>query len=113
MTGEGDEISRSLTFAERIDKSMTNLAGFMDSQIEKETDVACVTINFITRPHQFTCFCMLISRLFLAGYMTFVGTMFLLSNHTYIDLLLNAVALAFILELDEYLFACLVSEDTK
>lgn len=46
-------------------------------------------------------------------YMTYAGTFFLLSNHTFIDLLLNSVALAFIFELDEFLYAFLVSEETK
>lgn len=98
---------------ESYDASIEKIAEFMESQIEKEVDETCVTITFISRPHQWTCIGMLVSRLILAGYMAYVGTTFLLSNHSYIDLLLNAVALAFILDVDEYLFICLVSEDTK
>jgi len=72
-----------------------------------------VRIQRISTAHWQMCLLMAIMRIFLVFYMCYVGTFFLLSNHTLIDLLLNAVALAFIFELDEFLYSFLVSEETK
>merc|ERR1719409_1756227 len=52
-------------------------------------------------------------RVYLLVYMWHVGSMFLLTNHKYDDLLLNAVALAFIFELPEFLYTFLVSDEMK
>jgi len=60
-----------------------------------------------------TLLCMLMVRGILVAYMAYVGTLFLLMNHTYLDLLLNAVALAFVFDIDDFLYAQLVSEETK
>jgi hypothetical protein len=49
----------------------------------------------------------------MAFYMAYIGTVFLFSNHGFVELLLNAVALAFIFDVDEYIFEYLISEDTK
>jgi hypothetical protein len=67
----------------------------------------------ISRPHQVTCSIMLGTRVFILLYMFHVGSNFLLTNHKYDDLLLNAVALAFIFELPEFLYSFLVSDDLK
>jgi len=76
-------------------------------------DPTAVKIDCISRPHQLTMGCMVIIRLSLLMYMLVVGTFFLLSNHKFLDLLLNAVALAFIFELDEFIFTFLVSDEVK
>jgi len=70
-------------------------------------------IEYISRPHHVVLCCMLVVRFALVTYMAYVGTFFLLMNHTYLDLLLNAVALHFVVEIDELLYDQLVSEDTK
>jgi len=67
----------------------------------------------IARPHQLTIVGMATVRSILLAYLAYAGTYFLLSNRSYIDLLLNALALAFIFELDEFLFVFLVPEQTK
>lgn len=70
-------------------------------------------IRRISLFHRQTVFFIVAVRAIMLVYMTYAGTFFLLSNHTFIDLLLNSVALAFIFELDEFLYAFLVSEETK
>lgn len=72
-----------------------------------------VDIRRISMAHWRMCAIMVLVRAVMLIYMCYAGTFFLLSNHTFIDLLLNSVALAFIFELDEFLFAFLVSEETK
>jgi hypothetical protein len=67
----------------------------------------------ISRPHQVTCWIMLCTRVFILVYMFHVGSNFLITNHQYDDLLLNAVALAFIFELPEFLYSFLVSDELK
>lgn len=70
-------------------------------------------ITKISRAHKGMVTGMLLIRIFLLFYMFHVGSMFLLTNHKYDDLLLNAVALAFIFELPEFLYTFLVSDDMK
>lgn len=72
-----------------------------------------ITITSFARPHQLTIIGMAMIRSVLLMYLGYSGTYFLLSNQSYIDLLLNALALAFIFELDEFLFTFLVPEATK
>jgi len=70
-------------------------------------------ISRISRAHKcMVCF-MFIVRIGLLVYMFHVGSMFLLTNHKYDDLLLNAVALAFIFELPEFIYTFLVSDEMK
>lgn len=52
-------------------------------------------------------------RLVILIFMGIIGTSFLIMQHTHLDLLLNAVALAFIFDLDEFMYAFLISEDLK
>jgi len=70
-------------------------------------------ITKISRAHKAMVTLMLLIRVFLLFYMFHVGSMFLLTNHKYDDLLLNAVALAFIFELPEFLYTFLVSDEMK
>merc|ERR1719156_340492 len=70
-------------------------------------------VDSISRPHLIVCKCMLYVRIFLWFYMGNVGTAFLLATFAYDDLLFNAVALAFIFELPEFLYSFLVSEEMK
>lgn len=67
----------------------------------------------ISLAHKCMVLLMVVLRIFLLFYMFHVGSMFLLTNHKYDDLLLNAVALAFIFELPEFLYAFLVSDEMK
>jgi len=80
---------------------------------EPELDMGAKDIASISRPHHMTLLCMLMVRGILVTYMAYVGTLFLLMNHTYLDLLLNAVALAFVFDIDDFLYVQLVSEETK
>jgi len=70
-------------------------------------------MSCITRPHQSILACMVMIRLTLLAYMSIVGTIFLASNHGFIELLCNAVALGFIFELDELVYMFLVSTEVK
>merc|ERR1719221_408233 len=72
-----------------------------------------VVIKSIDPNHHAVCMIMFALRLFLLFYMMHVGTAYLLSNHSYEDLLLNAVALAFIFELPEFLYVFVVSAEIK
>jgi len=52
-------------------------------------------------------------RFWLVVYLANIGTVYHLSTHTCIDLLLNAIALAFILELPEFIYSFLLPDDAK
>lgn len=67
----------------------------------------------ISRPHWAMCIAMCSVRLCLMIYMCNVGTTFLLATFGYDDLLFNAVALAFIFELPNFLYAFLISDEIK
>lgn len=67
----------------------------------------------LSRFEKYTCWGMWFIRLFLWWYMANVGTTFLLASFAYDDLLFNAVALAFIFELQEFLYVFLVSDENK
>mmetsp|Transcript_133056 Transcript_133056/g.265481 ORF Transcript_133056/g.265481 Transcript_133056/m.265481 type:complete len:669 (-) Transcript_133056:223-2229(-) len=107
-------------YREKVNKRISRMSVRMgeliregESQHSLNVDKKAVSIDCISRPHQMTLGCMVFIRLSLLIYMTIVGTIFLLSNHHYLDLLLNAVALAFIFELDEFIFTFLVSDEVK
>lgn len=87
-----------------------------DSEDEKEDaldEEGKHVIKKISMSHKFMVTSMLAVRVYLLVFMFHVGSMFLLTNHKYDDLLLNAVALAFIFELPEFLYAFLVSDEMK
>jgi len=89
--------------------STKNVTGFSGT----EEGYNKMEILEFARPHFYTCICIVFIRtgiLLLIGY---AGTNFLLSNKTVLDLLLNALALAFIFELDEFLFEYLLSDQSK
>lgn len=78
-----------------------------------ESNVGNHTIMKISFSHKCMVTLMFVIRAGLLVYMFHVGSMFLLTNHKYDDLLLNAVALAFIFELPEFLYTFLVSDEMK
>jgi len=59
------------------------------------------------------CMCLCFLRLCLLIYLFHVGTTFLITEQGYVDLLLNSVALAFILDLPSLLYIVLLSDSTK
>lgn len=67
----------------------------------------------ISRPHWAMCSTMCVIRLCLLFYMGNIGTTFLLATYSYDDLLFNAVALAFIFELPQFLYQFLISDEIK
>eukprot|EP00928_Gymnodinium_smaydae_P079463 TRINITY_DN63385_c0_g1_i1.p1 TRINITY_DN63385_c0_g1~~TRINITY_DN63385_c0_g1_i1.p1 ORF type:complete len:782 (+),score=126.47 TRINITY_DN63385_c0_g1_i1:82-2427(+) len=72
-----------------------------------------VEIKSIDVLHKMVCVAMAIIRTFVLIYLAWAGTEFMLMNLTYIDLLLNSLAIAFIFELDEFLYLFLVPETVK
>jgi hypothetical protein len=82
-------------------------------RLGSDEDDGTHVIYKISRAHKITCTLMCVVRFCLLIYMFHVGSMFLITNHKYDDLLLNAVALAFIFELPEFLYTFLVSDDMK
>jgi len=84
-----------------------------DKFVKEHIAVDSHVISRISLAHKIMVILMLFVRFFLLIYMVDVGSMFLLTNHKYDDLLLNAVALAFIFELPEFLYTFLVSDEMK
>mmetsp|Transcript_1569 Transcript_1569/g.4006 ORF Transcript_1569/g.4006 Transcript_1569/m.4006 type:complete len:694 (-) Transcript_1569:69-2150(-) len=76
-------------------------------------EVESPIIQDISEVHRAICFLIVSLRLWLLLYMANVGTVFTLSTYSYPDLLMNAVALAFVFELPEFLFALLVKAEDK
>jgi len=70
-------------------------------------------LAYITRGTRCMCFVVVLVRFWLMWYMGIVGTIFTLSTYSYDELLMNAVALAFIFELPELLFMWMVSSKDK
>jgi len=68
------------------------------------------TITGITHVHRLLCYSMVIVRALLLCYMAAAGVAFLITTYVYTDLLMNAVALAFVFELPEFLFVVLVGQ---
>jgi hypothetical protein len=101
-------------------------AAAVDAHLEDELDeaeaeemtitatlVQSVTIKSIARPHQLTCIITAAVRSIVWFYLAWVGCEFLLMNRTYIDLMLNGLAIFFVFELDEFLFVLLCPASTK
>eukprot|EP00441_Pelagodinium_beii_P000553 CAMPEP_0197681880 /NCGR_PEP_ID=MMETSP1338-20131121/95617_1 /TAXON_ID=43686 ORGANISM="Pelagodinium beii, Strain RCC1491" /NCGR_SAMPLE_ID=MMETSP1338 /ASSEMBLY_ACC=CAM_ASM_000754 /LENGTH=289 /DNA_ID=CAMNT_0043263279 /DNA_START=153 /DNA_END=1022 /DNA_ORIENTATION=- len=61
----------------------------------------------------FTILLNLLPRTLVGVTVAFVGTDFLITSDSYLDLILNSVALAFLIEIDEMLFAALMSQHEK
>jgi hypothetical protein len=70
------------------------------------------TITGITSGHRTACACICAVRTLLVIYLGVVGCVFLVMETGYMDLLMNAVALAFILEVDEILFGSIARTAT-
>jgi len=110
--------SRRLSMSFRATPSESSLAEDTASDEDEET-IGGVdkqghhVITRISLAHKCTVSIMFSVRFCLLWYMFHVGSMFLLTNHKYDDLLLNAVALAFIFELPEFLYTFLVSDKMK
>jgi len=72
-----------------------------------------VLISDISNAHRITCWCVLILRTMDLFYMLVVGILYATCTHSYLDLLMNTVALAFVFELPELFYQWLVPEDIK
>jgi hypothetical protein len=70
-------------------------------------------IDVIDRPHQWLCIFIVFARAFLLIYIGVAGTVFITTQRTYMDLLLNSLVIAFIFELDECVYRYLVPDATK
>jgi len=70
-------------------------------------------ITAVARPHHLVCIVMAIVRSIVLFYLAWAGTEFMLMMRSYIDLILNALAIAFIFDLDEFLYIFLVPQQTK
>jgi hypothetical protein len=105
--------------SERVGRDLASLsqrsitARELSSKTLDDQDFDMIEIDSIDRPHQFLCIFMLVTRASLLIYIGVAGTVFVMSNRTYMDLLLNSLAIAFIFELDEAIFNILVPNETK
>jgi len=61
----------------------------------------------------FTILMNLLPRTVIGVYVAFVGTDFLISSDSYMDLILNSVALTFLIQIDEMLYEALMSQHEK
>jgi len=75
-----------------------------DAVIASEEDGGLNTIQGVTSSHRMAVIVMSIARLFLVCLLTYVGTSFLLKCTGYIDLLMDAVTLVFIVEIANILY---------
>ncbi|CAK0849807.1 unnamed protein product [Prorocentrum cordatum] len=72
-----------------------------------------ITISDISPVHRVTCWCVWVLRLVNLFYMLAVGIVYATCTHSYVDLLMNTVALAFVFELPELFYLWLVPEQIK
>jgi len=73
-----------------------------------------VQVNAIPAPYKaMTIIANLVPRTILCAWLTYVGSLFLISADDYENLILNGVALAFLIEVDNMLFAAVVSSEAK
>lgn len=90
-----------------------NKALGLDADLDINEDLGTVRINAISGAHRIIIILTLTIRLFLTFYVGRVGTAFLIADTDYLNLLLNAVALVFIFEIDELLYMALGRTTTK
>jgi len=110
------EVSRRLSNSDWSSLRKLSAPSIMTPDEDAEggkTFLESIKIESISRPHQLTVLGMALIRSIVLVYLALAGTYFLLSNQTFVDLLLNALALAFVFELDEFLYAFLIPEETK
>lgn len=113
-----DELKEILAFCDFARNFPVNDVGKEDQDVEKENPDFLESddgskIQRVSRAHWRICMCMVLVRSLMFIYLAFVGTIFLLSNKTFVDLLMNSVALAFIFELDEFIYSILISEEEQ
>merc|ERR1740121_3609041 len=72
-----------------------------------------VCIDHITISHRAACFLMAALRAWILYIMAVAGTAFLINTRSYADLLMNAVALAFVFELPEFFYILMVPLKSK
>lgn len=112
-----DELKGICSFCDFV-RNFPVEGGQQDQDVEKESPNVeesdnGTKIQRVSRAHWRICLCMVIVRGLMFVYLAFVGTIFLLSNKTFVDLLMNSVALTFIFELDEFIYSILVSEEEQ
>jgi hypothetical protein len=100
-----EEAEEAVPFGER--------AVSKERQLSPRVDPESCHIPDICTEHRMLCTFILIVRTWLMVYMAVVGTIFLQNTYSYPDLLMNAVALAFVFELPEFLYHLLVSQEDK
>lgn len=100
-------VDSSGTFTSRWLRSPRNF----DGQSPRVDGVEVMTD--ISRPHRIVIMLTVFLRFSVWTYMANVGTTFLLATPGYDDLLMNAVALAFIFDLPDFFYALLVSDEMK
>lgn len=86
-----------------VDMIETKTCSFKDPKV----------ITGISHVHRCLCVIMVLTRALLLFYMAMAGVAFLITTYSYTDLLMNAVALAFVFELPEFLFLVLVGRNQK
>merc|ERR1712194_145468 len=74
---------------------------------------ARMTIRDVSPAHRITCWCVFTVRVTNLFYMLLVGIVYATCTHSYVDLLMNTVALAFVFELPELFYEWLVPEQIK
>lgn len=99
--------SSDLLKTPRLPANLEKLSG-----LDADPSESLVVVD-ISRPHHVMCCTMCAIRLCLWAYMGNVGTTFLVATFSYEDLLFNAVALAFIFELPEFLYVFLIADEIK
>mmetsp|Transcript_12242 Transcript_12242/g.26988 ORF Transcript_12242/g.26988 Transcript_12242/m.26988 type:complete len:631 (-) Transcript_12242:26-1918(-) len=72
-----------------------------------------ILISSVSGPHKITTWVMIVIRTLLVIYMAGVGSIFILTTYSYPDLLMNAVALAFVFELPGFLYNLVVDKHDK
>jgi len=73
-----------------------------------------ITIPSISRHHKIIIALMVLApRTLIICFLSYIGTDFLIIADSYSDLILNSVALGFLIEVDEMLFAAVTSQTTK
>jgi hypothetical protein len=83
------------------------------AKLEKDGDDEKITIEAISSGHRGAVVFLVVMRFGVMIYLGSVGCVFLINETGYMDLLMNAVALSFILEIDEILFGAVATSATQ
>jgi hypothetical protein len=84
-----------------------------DECVKQDPETLRVTILALTWDFRFMIAISWVCRLIITVYIGVIGTNFLLADRDYVNLLLNAVALVFVFEIDELLYVALGTAVTK